>query len=171
MKTIFTILLLLPILLVDTEIEDEVRTIIHKDFVSEEELAVIIENNYTSTPLLKGYVGLCETMMAEHVFFPTSKLNYFNSGKNKIEDAIEEDPQNYELRYIRMLVQHEAPVFLGYNGDFEEDLEIFVTNGMFDAGNIIWTKIFTKTLLESEDLTDTNRVRLDELLNSLTKQN
>lgn len=84
--------------------------------------AMIIElkKNKNSTVLL-GYLGGFQTVWANHVFNPVSKLNTFNEGKRNIEKAIKSDPNSLELRFVRLSVQKNAPSFLGYSSEIEED--------------------------------------------------
>lgn len=75
-----------------------------------------------------GYLGGLQTIRANHVFSPISKLNTFNKGKNNIEQAIKKDPNNAELRFIRLSVQKNAPFFLGYKSNIREDTELIKKN-------------------------------------------
>src|SRR5690606_1702562 len=75
-----------------------------------------------------AYLGAYQTIWANHVFNPLSKLATFKKGKNNIELAISKDPENVEIRYIRFSVQKNAPSFLGYNNNLEEDKDFLVKN-------------------------------------------
>ncbi len=75
-----------------------------------------------------GYLGGLQTIMANHVFSPVSKLNTFNKGKKNKEQAIKEEPDNAELRFIRLSVQKNAPWFLGYQSNIKEDTEFIHKN-------------------------------------------
>ena len=74
-----------------------------------------------------GYLGGLQTIWANHVFSPMSKLNTFNKGKKNIEQAIKKEPNNVELRFIRLSVQKNAPSFLGYQSNIKEDID-FIKN-------------------------------------------
>jgi hypothetical protein len=79
-----------------------------------------IKNN-SATHL--AYLGGLQTIWANHVFSPISKLNTFKKGKMNIERAIETEPNNVELRFIRLSIQKNAPAFLGYKSNEKEDAE------------------------------------------------
>lgn len=79
--------------------------------------SVKVETN----PLLFGYRGSATMMMAEHKGNPFTKLSYFNKGKNMLNEAIEADKDNMELRFLRFAAQTNAPAMLGYRGQTEED--------------------------------------------------
>lgn len=75
-----------------------------------------------------AYLGGYQTIWANHVFNPLSKLATFKKGKNNIELAISKEPENVEIRYIRFSVQKNAPSFLGYNNNLKEDRDFLVKN-------------------------------------------
>lgn len=84
-----------------------------------------IKNN-SATHL--AYLGGLQAVLANHVFNPISKLNTFNEGKKNIEQAIKNEPNNVELRFIRLSVQRNAPSFLGYKSSINEDTEFIKKN-------------------------------------------
>ena len=75
-----------------------------------------------------AYLGGYQTIWANHVFNPSSKLQTFNKGKKNIELAVKNAPDNFEIRYIRFSVQKNAPAFLGYNSHLKEDKDFLVKN-------------------------------------------
>ncbi|VTP95626.1 Uncharacterised protein [Sphingobacterium daejeonense] len=79
-------------------------------------------------PINLGYLGGLQTIWANHVFNPINKLKTFKEGKNNIEKAIKLDPENVELRFIRLSIQKNAPLFLGYNSNINSDKEFIKSN-------------------------------------------
>ena len=65
---------------------------------------------------------------ADYVTMPWKKLSYFNSGKKMLEDFISRFPDNVEARYVRFLVQSQAPGFLGYKNNIQADAEFVKTH-------------------------------------------
>lgn len=84
------------------------------------------EKNHSATHL--AYLGGVQTIWANHVFNPLSKLDTFKEGKKNIERAITKEPDNVELRFIRLSVQKNAPRFLGYRSKVKEDTEFIQKN-------------------------------------------
>ena len=115
-------------------------------------------------PLVMAYVGISETMLAEEAFWPIEKWNYFNRGKAKIEQAIDKDQENPELRYLRLLVQLNAPSFLSYNENIESDLDFYISNILNSGLNIMWIKKFCYNLLNGKRLSDLQQGRLNAFL-------
>lgn len=68
-----------------------------------------------------AYLGAFQTIWANHVFNPFSKLSTFRKGKLNIEKAVKNENDNVEIRFIRLSIQINCPQFLGYNKNIEED--------------------------------------------------
>ncbi len=75
-----------------------------------------------------AYLGALQTIWSNHVFNPISKLNTFKEGRKNIEQAINKEPDNPELRFIRLSVQKNTPSFLGYKANVKEDTEFIKKN-------------------------------------------
>ena len=54
---------------------------------------------------------------------PTTKLSLFKQGHKMLEAAILKDPNNAEFRFLRLMIQENAPGFLGYKSDEQKDSE------------------------------------------------
>lgn len=108
----------------------EVRELYQESAESEaaaEKLLEISEENDDSA-LILGYQAAAEMMLAKHVGNPISKMSHFSKGKKLFERALEADPSNVELRFLRFSVQSETPGFLGYKDNLEEDKKILFLN-------------------------------------------
>ena len=126
----------------------------------EDELKAIIKSASTKGDLVsKAYGGLCKTMLAKHKTLPNKKWQTFKEGRDIIESCIRTKPNSAELRYIRLLVQLNAPSFLGYNSQVSEDLKFFSTNGKTQLGSK-WYTVFVGKLKKSKYM---NEERLKEL--------
>jgi len=71
-----------------------------------------------------AYLGAAKTLMAEIVSNPYSKYSYFKDGKELIERAVNSNPTNPEIRYVRFMIQLNTPDFLDYNDDLVTDFKI-----------------------------------------------
>ena len=107
-----------------------VRSNYNKAVVDKDLCALMIKDLQKSDneSIALAYLGGLETVWAKHVLNPISKLKTFNKGKRKIEQAVQKEPENIEIRFIRLSVQKHAPSFLGYNKNIEEDLFFIQTN-------------------------------------------
>jgi hypothetical protein len=70
-----------------------------------------------------GYYGVIEATLASYTYNPMKKLSYFREGTDRLENAIESDSLNVELRYLRLITQLNAPSLLGYNTKIDIDIK------------------------------------------------
>ncbi len=59
---------------------------------------------------------------------PAKKLSNFKEGHKKLENAIKKDEQNAELRFLRLIIQENAPKFLGYHNEIQQDSSYITDN-------------------------------------------
>lgn len=86
---------------------------------------------------------------------PFSKINNFRKGRAKLEELFMKDSRALELRYIRLAIQLNTPVFLSYRNNIEEDK------------NFILNEIKTNKVLAAEVKTYfLNFLKRYELINS-----
>jgi hypothetical protein len=74
-----------------------------------------------SLQLLICYKGAAEMMQAKYILSPVTKFRKFKRGKNFIESAIANEPENLEMRFLRYTIQTNLPSFLGYNNQISAD--------------------------------------------------
>lgn len=167
--------LLLAYLLISNGISGHSSSDIRRDFhdnkLEKADLKHILDNTkYLDSPTTDAYLGMCESMMAEHLFLPTLKLQSFNKGKKKIEKAIKALPENAELRYIRLMVQLNTPNFLNYNDDIQSDLDLFVDQIDVEIIDDKWKIIFVNNLLGANKLNEDRRIQLISLKNKYNER-
>lgn len=121
----YKILLLLLLCSFTTNRLDSVRSNYSKVATDKALCAAVIAELKQSQPLTAthlAYLGGVQTIWAKHVFNPISKINTFNEGKRNIERAVSLEPENAEIRFVRLSVQKNAPGFLGYSSHISEDI-------------------------------------------------
>ncbi len=89
------------------------------------EKEIVFINKYKSSDKIsvKGYVVSLQMKQAKHKFFPWKKLAVFNEGKKKLEKLIKENPNNTDLRYLRLVIQENIPAILNYKSSINMDKE------------------------------------------------
>ncbi len=78
--------------------------------------------------IFKGYHGAALALKASFAWNPFNKLSYFNKGRKMIDTAIKSEPDNIELRMIRLSIQSNAPRIVGYYKNIQEDKEYILKN-------------------------------------------
>ena len=114
--------------------------------------AIIVSKTYPTNQVTKAYKGLATCTSAELATWPTTKWKYFTDGKALIEEAITAAPLNPEIRYIRLMVQLNAPVMVGYSSEIDQDLKIFVENIGDYVIDADWKRSFIKNLKTSDGI-------------------
>lgn len=102
-----------------------------------------------SEPIRVAYLGAFQTIWAKHTLNPFEKLKTFKEGKANIEESVAQSPSDTEIRFIRLSVQLNAPKFLGYSNNIEEDKKIIRYSGSDIKSETLQTMI--KECLKSKE--------------------
>jgi hypothetical protein len=82
------------------------------------QLAVLKNSNI---PEKEAYEGALTMRKAGLTGGPKVKLDMFKSGHASLENAISKDQKNVEYRFLRLIIQENAPGILRYHHDIEKD--------------------------------------------------
>lgn len=124
-----------------------------------EELLELSGNQKDAAVIFQGYHGAANMMIAKHVGNPFSKLSYFKNGKKILEEAIQADKENIELRFLRFSVQSEAPGFLGYRDAVEEDKKLLL-QGLNELEDPRLKQMIRSFLMKTDYLSEAEKQRL-----------
>ena len=72
----------------------------------------------------KAYLGAIKMRASAFKKTPKEKLSSFKSGQKMLEAVIFANPKNVEYRFLRLIVQENAPKVLKYNTKIKEDAKI-----------------------------------------------
>lgn len=86
-----------------------------------------------------AYLGALQAIWANHAINPIRKLSTFKEGKRAIEQAVKAEPNNVEIRFLRLSIQKNAPFFLSYNANIKQD-EKFIEKNLDKIGSAILKK-------------------------------
>lgn len=75
-----------------------------------------------------AYKGALMMKLSAYMKTPKEKLNQFKEGKELLETSIQNHTSNVEYRFLRLLIQENAPKQLKYHAKLEEDAEM-IRNG------------------------------------------
>jgi hypothetical protein len=124
------------------------------------QLLALTEKKTADEPVMLGYRAAGHMMMAKHVGNPFKKMSHFNKGKDYLSTAIEADRQNLELRFLRFAVQAEAPGFLGYRQNLQEDKTLLL-KGVGNIEDRDLKNMILNYLRTSKGLTSAEKERLE----------
>ncbi|MEO8795190.1 MAG: hypothetical protein ABI390_06955, partial [Daejeonella sp.] len=94
------------------------------------------------TALVTAYIGTLEALKAKHSWNPYNKMKFVAQSQKTLQNAIEKDPHNIEIRFMRFSIQHFTPAFLGYSKELSIDRKEIVklfkrkSFGVADSGLI-----------------------------------
>jgi hypothetical protein len=94
--------------------------------------ALTLARKFDKTPpgsaLLMGYHGASLAAAPVCINNPVKKLSYFKKGRQLLDEAVKKDPGNIEIRFLRFATQNNAPGFLGYNDNLDDDKTFIIKN-------------------------------------------
>lgn len=80
----------------------------------------------TNQPIYASFLAVGHFFMAKHAFSPFKKMSHFNEGKKIMDNAVQQEPKNVEIRLMRLITQEKAPTLLGYTKNISEDRKIII---------------------------------------------
>lgn len=109
--------------------QKRIRSLFTKVHYSEEynsELWELTKSTNIDNPTVYAYKCLYYIMQAKYVFWVHKKMQNFKTGRSKLDQAIKKYPGNADLRLVRYAVQKNAPKFLKYHENIDEDRAMLV---------------------------------------------
>lgn len=151
MKRLSFILIIIMSNLMFSQKLKEYRALLKTGEKSEKSAKTLIEKSNTAyknskQPVYLGFLAVGKFFMAKHAFNPLKKMSYFNEGKTFLETAVKNEPDNLEIRLMRLITQESAPKILGYSQNITED-KIFLTRS-YNNTNDEDLKIYIKDYLK-----------------------
>lgn len=133
------------------------------------QLKVILDKQKNNaTPIFLAYYGATETLLGKHALNPYKKWNKLKSGLEKIAVAIEQNPKDLEIRFLRFSILHHLPGFLGFSDERNEDKGVIynlLLQKNYSALEFKIQKGIIEFMIESERLSKSQNSRLRQLLN------
>jgi len=80
-----------------------------------------LNNLHNKTALITAYVGTLEALKAKHSWNPYHKVKYVKISLKTMQQAIDMDKENMEIRFMRFSIEHYTPGFLGLSKDLNVD--------------------------------------------------
>jgi hypothetical protein len=115
----------------------------------------------------KAYYAAMLFMKSKYVKFPLTKYNYFKKGKAALDQLIQENKSNVEMRYLRFAFQNELPAFLNYNSNIQEDF-LVITKGIEKSDlNTQFKQKMLKYMLLVKNITKDQTTQIKLLLNRI----
>jgi len=73
------------------------------------------------TPVVIAYQGVAEALLAKVVLNPFTKINYLKTSRDNLQQAVNQAPENIEIRFLRFSTQYYLPYIMGFSSNLLED--------------------------------------------------
>lgn len=114
----------------------------------------LAEKKSSNDPVISAYKSASKILEAKVTTEKNKRKSFVKSGANSLETIIASNPNNAELRVIRMSVQENLPKIVGYNKNLKEDKTFLINNYSKQNGDLkSYIKQFagqSKTMTASE---------------------
>lgn len=177
MKFIKFIGMLLLLILIDSETNahsiEEIRNTFQKAIESStitDKLSSELNKIKKPDPLILAYIASVEALKAKHSWSPMSKLQYMESYKKLMNDAVSKSPSNLEIRYLRFNIQKSVPSYLGYSANLSEDQKFIVDafiHKKFDTNNKKLIKEVYDFMVQTKSVSAEEKLKMEKVLRSL----
>jgi aspartyl-tRNA synthetase len=94
-----------------------------KDFA-----AKLADVSNDDTKALVAYKGASITISSKYIKKISEKIKIFKEGVKLLEYAVANEPNNIEIRLIRLSVQENVPKIIGYNKNKKEDVAFILAH-------------------------------------------
>lgn len=71
--------------------------------------------------VLVAYKGCAETLLSKHSGVLSGKIKHMKAGAKLLDASVAAEPENVEIRMIRLSVQENVPAIVGYKENIKED--------------------------------------------------
>ena len=115
----------------------------------------LAEKKSSSDPVISAYKAASQILEAKVTTEKNKRKTFVKSGATSLENVIKNNPNNAELRLIRMSVQENIPKIVGYNKNLKED-KTFILNNYSKQTAVLKTYI-KKFAMQSKTMTSAEK--------------
>ena len=90
-----------------------------------------LESIDKKTPVEECYFGICNAIYCQYDDGNWAKMKHVLKSRNHLNSAVDRDPKDPELRFMRLMLEHFLPSFLGMNKHIPDDLKVIIANPDF----------------------------------------
>ena len=94
-----------------------------------------LEKIDSKSPVQECYYGICCALNIQYTSGMWGKIKLVNQSYDLLCEAVNRDPSDPELRFMRLTFEHFLPGFLGMSKDIPNDLAIIFSHADFVADN------------------------------------
>ena len=115
----------------------------------------LADKSSSSDPLIKGYKAAAKILEAKVTTEKNKRKSFVKSGATELETVIKYNPNNVEMRLIRMSIQENIPKIVGYSKNLKEDKAYILSN--YTRQNSVLKVYIKKFAMQSKTMTATEK--------------
>jgi len=119
-----------------TEIRKLYATVVNSESNAKEFASKLSDVTKEDNKALYAYKGASITILAKFKKEISEKSKSFKEGAKMVEFAVANEPNNIEIRLIRLSIQEKAPKILKYNSNKKEDKNFLLDHYKEQSGNL-----------------------------------
>ncbi|MBK1895075.1 hypothetical protein [Chryseobacterium paridis] len=118
----------------------------------------VAEKQSASDPITSGYKAAAQIMEAKVTTEKGKRKSFVKTGATSLENVIKSNPNNIELRLIRLSVQENIPKIVGYHSSLKDDKAFILSN--YSKQNSALKSYIQKFAAQSKTFTATEKASL-----------
>ncbi len=119
----------------------------------------LAEKQSSSDAVTRGYKAAAQIMEAKITTEKGKRKSFVKSGATSLESIIKSNPNNAELRLIRLSVQENLPKIVGYRGSLKDDKTFLISQ--FSKQNSALKNYIKRFASQSKSFTPADRALLN----------
>jgi hypothetical protein len=118
----------------------------------------LAEKKSSSDPVISAYKAAAQIMEAKITTEKGKRKSFVKTGATSLESIIKSNPNNIELRVIRLSVQENIPKIVGYHSSLKDDKTFILNN--YSKQNAGLKNYIKRFALQSKTITAAERATL-----------
>jgi hypothetical protein len=119
-----------------TEIRKLYATVVVSENNAKEFASKLVDIEKADNKTLVAYKGASIVILSRFKKLISEKSKNFKEGAKIVEFAVASEPNNIEIRLIRLSIQEKAPKIVNYNKNKKEDKEFLLDHYKEQSGNL-----------------------------------
>jgi hypothetical protein len=132
-------------------------------------LMSLLERIEKKSPAEESYFGICNGLYCQYETSDWAKLKHVMKSRSYLNSAIARDAKDPELRFMRFMLEHFLPSFLGLNKHMADDLQVVFKNPSFIDDNLLLKRKVVEFLLWTKRCTPEQSKMLQKEMQELDK--
>lgn len=129
-----------------------------------------IEKSPAMTAYEECYLDICNALQIQYLDGMWAKYKMLDRSRDHINRAVAKCPHDAEIRFIRFMLEHNIPGFLGMSTHIRDDLRMIFSQGDFLNDNPELKKMAMDFILASKRCTAEQQSTLQSMMMDLKKR-